>query len=279
MISKILERLEIPLEEVEELSSKNSYNLKKLKFEVKRIKTLAKNPYRLEKAKFVKEDVRFFSRMFNSSSSPPKRKLIQNNSEEISNGKSNLLKEKKSRDENGLNNHNKFIEENEEFLISSKETERGKLIFSSDFKEEEEEIALKSPEINFEEINLKPSAISVRENHTPIKIAEVKKLDFDQKIFLEDSLKKANSSRHNLNLLDLVISERESYLSKKGLFEGKSGLNEAEIMRSSSRNLRTIDSHRVRKLIKENIVERNMNNLKHKVRKSPNKVEYRSGEY
>lgn len=64
MIDKYLEFLDENLERVEELSSRNGYNLKKLRFDVKRLKTLARNPYRLTDTKLVFEDVRFFSRMF-----------------------------------------------------------------------------------------------------------------------------------------------------------------------------------------------------------------------
>lgn len=65
MISKLLTALNDQIEEVEELSFKNSYNIKKLRFHVKKLKTLARNPYRLSQAKLFNDDARFFSKMLN----------------------------------------------------------------------------------------------------------------------------------------------------------------------------------------------------------------------
>lgn len=97
---------------------------------------------------------------------------------------------------------------------------------------------------------------------------------------LKFSIMKANSSRQNIDVMALITEQREQYLSKRGaLYEGEEGLTEEQILRSSSRNLRTVDSSKVEKLIKANFVSNKLENLKYKFREEVLEVKHRNGEY
>lgn len=165
--------------------------------------------------------------------------------------------------------------------------DKGEIVYSSTSnilkieKIEEEERGTAMPRLKIEEVNLEKirNEIYVKENH--VLDSETQKFNTPpQESDLKRSIKKANSSRKNIDILNLITTQREEYLtSRKGLFQASPGLSEDQIMRSSSRNLRTVDGAKVQNLINKSKVKHCINNIQHKLKKHNHEHEFKNEKY